>query len=323
MAVKIAVIGECMVELAQRSTGMTRGFGGDTLNTAVYLSRVDPALTVHYVTALGTDSMSRDMLTQWQKEGIHTDLVQRRADKLPGLYLIETDGSGERTFHYWRSDAAARYWLQGDAALQVCQQLPQFDYLYLSGISLAILDEADRHKLFALLAECRAGGTRILFDNNYRPRLWQSQHAAQAAYGAMLALTDIAFLTQDDEDALWGLASPEAVLARTRQAGVEEIVIKRGAEPCLILKGNQQYSVAAMPLAKDAVRDTTAAGDSFSAGYLAMRLAGQSAVAAAHYAHQLAGTVIQYPGAIIPAAVMPVAPLSSALSSEVHHANIA
>lgn len=56
MSKKIAVIGECMIELSQKGADVQRGFGGDTLNTSVYIARqVDSAaLAVHYVTALGT-----------------------------------------------------------------------------------------------------------------------------------------------------------------------------------------------------------------------------------------------------------------------------
>lgn len=114
----IAVIGECMIELSQKGTDLNRGFGGDTLNTAVYIARQVNAdkLGVHYVTALGTDSFSTEMVAAWQKEGVKTDLIQRLDNKLPGLYFIETDDSGERTFYYWRNDAAARYWLDSPEA---------------------------------------------------------------------------------------------------------------------------------------------------------------------------------------------------------------
>lgn len=62
MSKKIAVIGECMIELSQKGAEVSRGFGGDTLNTSVYIARqVAPeVLTVNYVTALGrTASASR------------------------------------------------------------------------------------------------------------------------------------------------------------------------------------------------------------------------------------------------------------------------
>lgn len=42
------------------------------------------------------------------------------------------------------------------------------------------------------------------FDNNYRPRLWSSKEETQQVYQQMLECTNIAFLTLDDEDALWG-----------------------------------------------------------------------------------------------------------------------
>ncbi|MGE4800387.1 sugar kinase [Yersinia hibernica] len=307
----IAVIGECMIELSQKGSDLSRGFGGDTLNTAVYVARQVPqqALNVHYVTALGTDSFSNEMLNAWQQENIDTSLIQRLDNKLPGLYVIETDSTGERTFYYWRNDAAARFWLSSPQADEICQRLEKFDYLYLSGISLAILDNASRQRLLQLLRACRANGGKVIFDNNYRPRLWQSKEETQQAYRAMLACTDIAFLTLDDEDMLWGEKPLEQVIERTQDLGVSEIVIKRGADSCIVWVKEgfeaHQYDVPAVKLPKEKVVDTTAAGDSFSAGYLAVRLTGGSAHDAAVRGHLTASTVIQYRGAIIPLAAMP------------------
>ena len=309
MSKKIAVIGECMIELSQKGAEVSRGFGGDTLNTSVYIARqVAPeALTVNYVTALGTDSFSQQMLEAWQSEHIDTSLIQRMENRLPGLYYIETDDTGERTFYYWRNEAAAKFWLESEDAAAICEALSTFDYLYLSGISLAILSPTSREKLLSLLRECRANGGKVIFDNNYRPRLWASREETQQVYQQMLQCTDIAFLTLDDEDALWGEKPVEDVIARTQAAGVSEVVIKRGAEPCLVaITGEAVVEVPAVKLAKEKVIDTTAAGDSFSAGYLAVRLTGGTPEAAAQRGHLTASTVIQYRGAIIPREAMPV-----------------
>lgn len=309
MSKKIAVIGECMIELSQKGAEVSRGFGGDTLNTSVYIARqVAPeALTVNYVTALGTDSFSQQMLEAWQSEHIDTSLIQRMENRLPGLYYIETDDTGERTFYYWRNEAAAKFWLESEDAAAICEALSTFDYLYLSGISLAILSPTSREKLLSLLRECRANGGKVIFDNNYRPRLWVSREETQQVYQQMLQCTDIAFLTLDDEDALWGAKPVEDVIARTQAAGVSEVVIKRGAESCLVaITGEAVVEVPAVKLAKEKVIDTTAAGDSFSAGYLAVRLTGGTPEAAAQRGHLTASTVIQYRGAIIPREAMPV-----------------
>ena len=309
MSKKIAVIGECMIELSQKGAEVSRGFGGDTLNTSVYIARqVAPeALSVDYVTALGTDSFSQQMLEAWQNEHVGTALIQRMENRLPGLYYIETDSTGERTFYYWRNEAAAKFWLESEDAAAICEALSTFDYLYLSGISLAILSPTSREKLLSLLRECRANGGKVIFDNNYRPRLWASREETQQVYQQMLQCTDIAFLTLDDEDALWGEKPVEDVIARTQAAGVSEVVIKRGAESCLVaITGEAAIEVPAVKLAKEKVIDTTAAGDSFSAGYLAVRLTGGTPEAAAQRGHLTASTVIQYRGAIIPREAMPV-----------------
>jgi len=308
MSRKIAVIGECMIELSQKGAEVNRGFGGDTLNTSVYIARqVDAdALAVNYVTALGTDNFSQQMLDAWQSENVDISLTQRMENRLPGLYYIETDSTGERTFYYWRNEAAAKFWLESDSAAHICETLAHFDYLYLSGISLAILSPESREKLFSLLRECRANGGKVIFDNTYRPRLWARREEPQQVYTRMLACPDIAFLTLDDEDALWGEKPVDEVIARTQAAGVSEVVIKRGADSCLVaVAGEATVEVPAVKLAKEKVIDTTAAGDSFSAGYLAVRLTGGTPEAAAQRGHLTASTVIQYRGAIIPREAMP------------------
>lgn len=304
----IAVIGECMIELSQKGTDVKRGFGGDTLNTSVYIARLvnADALSVHYVTALGTDSFSEDMLGSWQQEGVKTNLIQRMENRLPGLYYIETDNTGERTFYYWRNEAAARYWLESADSERICRELANFDYLYLSGISIAILSKESRQRLLGLLQACRENGGKVIFDNNYRPRLWAGKEETQQAYRDILSHTDIAFLTLDDEDMLWGKQPVDDVVERTRGWGVKEIVIKRGADSCLVITGeDERLDVPAIKLPKEKVVDTTAAGDSFSAGYLAVRLTGGDAASAARCGHLTASTVIQYRGAIIPLEAMP------------------
>jgi len=313
----IFVIGECMIELQRDGSGLAYRFGGDTLNAAVYLARLidREKFAVAYVTALGTDAISGEMCAAWEKEGIATQWVQRLPDKLPGMYMIETDPDGERRFHYWRNDSAARYWLTGPQAPAVREALSAAPYIYLSGISLAILSPTDRELLFDTIAACRQRGGKVVFDNNYRPRLWPDRKTAVASYRRVLEMTDIALLTLDDEEALYGTAATdlttastveaatESAITRARLLGVREVVVKRGAASCIVQAGEQRFE--AEPERVAAVVDTTAAGDSFGAAYLAVRLAGGAALDAARAGHRLAATVIQHRGAIIPIEAMP------------------
>jgi len=306
---RIASIGECMIELSETADAggqMRRTFGGDTLNTAVYLARslgetpapAHPA-SVHYVTALGDDPFSAEMLAAWHDEGIDTGLVFRLPGRLPGLYIIRTDAAGERTFHYWRSAAAARELLRAEQAESLASALSGFDLVYLSGITLGILDGESRQRLFALLEALKHAGCRIAFDTNHRPRLWQGRAEAQEAVTRVLGLAAIALPTFDDEAALFDDPDPEATARRLHGLGVAEVVVKCGAAACLVSLHGQQARVAAETVARPV--DTTAAGDSFNAAYLAARLGGEDPQAAAAAGHRLAARVIAHKGAIIPA----------------------
>ncbi len=303
--INVAIIGECMVELQKKDGQLQQTFGGDTLNTALYLSRLTKGhdINVSYVTALGEDDFSAEMLKLWKEEGICTEHVLRIKDKNPGIYYIETDDTGERSFHYWRNEAAAKYMFEQQESNILIDHLYSFDAVYLSGITLAILTPTGRDKLMAFLTEFKQRGGKVFFDNNFRPRLWADKEQAVECYAQMLKLTDTALLTFDDEQDLYGDEHLEQCIQRTSDAGVKEIVIKRGAKDCLVVEGESANYVAPKPVSK--IVDTTAAGDSFSAGFLAKRLTGGNAVDSAYNGHCMAGEVIQHKGAIIPRTEMP------------------
>jgi len=296
----VAAIGECMVELSPRPGGLYGlGFGGDTLNTSIYLARLGVA--VDYLTALGDDPFSEDMLSSWTAEGVGTGAVRRKPGRLPGLYLIQTDGTGERRFHYWRDQAPARELFAESGS----PDLTGYRWIYLSGISLSLYGEAGRKRLHETIDAARAAGARVAFDLNYRPRGWPSASAAAAAMDAMLSRCDLALPSLDDAIALYGSGQARALLDRFRALGPGEVVLKQGPGAALLANGETTAEVPAAPVAT--VVDTTAAGDSFNAGYLAARIAGASPVDAAVSGHRLAAAVIGHPGAIIPRAAMPAA----------------
>ena len=304
---RVVCFGECMLELQGEAFGtMHQTFGGDTLNTAVYLARCGAAsgLQVDYATALGDDPLSTGLLQRWQAEGLGTGLVRRLAGRMPGLYLIEVDNSGERRFSYWRDQAAARAYFDtadGDTPLE--RQADTIDAIYFSGISLAILPPAGRERLLKVAHGLRERGALVAFDNNYRPRLWPDVAQARASFAAACQVASLALMTLDDEMALHDQASAAAQLQATLAMPCPEVVVKRGAGSTLVRSGQAALvEVATEPVAR--VVDTTAAGDSFAGAYLAARLGGASAAAAAAAGNRLAARVVQHRGALIPLAAM-------------------
>lgn len=292
-------IGECMIELSEMADGrFARSYGGDTLNTALYLARLGVA--VDYATALGDDAWSDELLASWQAEGVGTHLVARLPGRVPGLYIIQTDAKGERRFSYWRDSAPARDLFKAREAAAIVAALGDYDLLYASGITLSLYGEDGRQRLFEVIDRARERGRRFAFDTNFRPRGWPDRDAATAAYRAALARTDILLASVEDLALLFGDDGERVFLDA---ATPSERVLKLAAPACRVIGAGVDTVIHAPPVAR--VVDTTAAGDSFAAAYLAARLAGRSLKDAARAGHRLAGAVVGHPGAIIPAAAMP------------------
>jgi 2-dehydro-3-deoxygluconokinase len=304
---RAACIGECMIELREEADGrLARAYGGDTLNTGVYMARL--GLPVDYVTALGDDAFSDEMVAGWRAEGVGTDRVLRLVNRVPGLYVIQTDAAGERRFSYWRDSAPARDIFDRPETPALVEALAGYDLLYFSGITLSLYGETGRARLYDALDRVRARGGRVAFDTNFRPRGWPDRALAQTAYGEALKRADIALASTEDLGLLFGEDGPAAdgaeAMARLTASPPAELVLKQPDLSCRIVAADGlDRTVAAKPVAR--VIDTTAAGDSFAAAYLAHRLAGADPVAAAEAGHALAGVVVGYPGALIPRAAMP------------------
>lgn len=304
---RIACIGECMVEMQEHSQSLySMTFGGDSANTAVYLARVlrNTKHKVDYITALGDDPYSDQMMTFLTDEGVGMDKVAQLQGQMPGLYFIRTDDAGERSFYYYRSAAAARSMFLDSSGQALLKSVAGYDWVYVTGISLSILDEAQRAALIDTLTAARKQGLKVAFDGNYRPRGWPNIDTVRRTFTDFLGITDMAMVTFGDEQAVHGDATPQACLTRLRRAGVGEGAIKLDRLGCLAFNGDGAVNVPVTRQIATPV-DTTAAGDSFNAAYLASRIRGLSPDAAGHNGNTLAGTVIQHKGAVIPSASMP------------------
>lgn len=294
----IACIGEVMIELVPEDGDKLRmGVAGDSFNTAVYLKRaLGETHDISFVTALGTDSFSDRIIQEIEGHRLNTRSVPRRVDKLPGIYAINTDPKGERSFTYWRSDSAART-LFAERYPEELDLLQGFGLVFLSGITLAILPPDARDRLIGALDRFRAAGGRVAYDSNHRPKLWDSRKTAQDINWAMWQRADIALPSVDDEQAIFGDPSENSVLDRLRGLGCRDGALKRGAQgPRALIPDIPAQAYAPAPR----VVDTTAAGDSFNAGFLAARLTGSDVAGALQRGHDLASRVIGAKGAILP-----------------------
>lgn len=305
---KCVCLGEGMVEISGRPGAMTLRYGGDVMNTAVYLSRL--GAPCRFVTALGADPYSEGMLAMLADERIETDAVLRDERRMPGLYVISTDAKGERSFAYWRSDSAARaYFHSGRFLPDLDREMEDAKMLYFSGITLSLMTADGVADLCVRAARWRDRGAEIAFDPNYRPAGWASEADAQRAMEAVAAVAGVLLPTLDDDTRLFGGNSLEACAERWRSWGADIVAVKGGAEGAFV--SSDGFAGRVSPPAPVKPVDTTGAGDSFNAGFLATLLAGGTPERAAKKGNALAGRVIQCEGAIAPRTAMPAEAVSN------------
>jgi 2-dehydro-3-deoxygluconokinase len=296
---RVISIGEVMVELSLAGAGQgVLGYAGDTYNTAVYLARLGH--DVAYATVLGADDpFSAGIVDAIAAEGMDAGLIRRVEGRVPGLYAIERDANGERRFFYWRGEAPVRQFAELADQAALTQAAKAADLTYFSAITLAVIGESGRSKLAELAGAAKAVG----FDLNYRARLWADVETARAAIEQAAMGARFVSASAEDLDALclgdeaperWAAAGAEVV---HRQHDHSLRILTPDAEPMRIAPGETVKP-----------RDTTGAGDSFNAGYLAARLDGASPEDAVAAGRKLAGVVVQHIGAIIPRETMPEAP---------------
>jgi 2-dehydro-3-deoxygluconokinase len=293
---RVVCIGECMVELRPAGDDLyRRGFAGDVYNTAVYLKRSNPKLDVQFATVTGVDPLSKTMRQAWAGEGVGDALAPADPGGRPGLYMIELDARGERSFRYWRGESAARGWARALAPRVRKGAFDGASLVYLSGISLAILPPEDRVLALELVRELKSRVGLIAFDPNLRPALWGELSKARAAFEAMAPLADILLPSRQDLELLFGDVDIEWMARRLSDLGAAEFAITAEADGCLVHRGRSEWIDA--PRVEQVV-DTSGAGDSFNGAYLGARLSGKSPGAAARAGLGLAAYVVTQPGAI-------------------------
>jgi 2-dehydro-3-deoxygluconokinase len=296
----IVVLGECMVEFSPdvQEGSFKQSFAGEVYNTAVYLKRLLKESTeVSILTAVGNDTMSDLMVDDFLSNSIDTSLVKRVNDRQAGAYLILTTAQGERSFVYWRDTSAAKVTISELSEKDRSKLVNQCDLFYFSGISIAILDQNERESFWQLVSDLRNAGTQIVFDSNFRSRLWQSHDDAKQQFAQAFTFSNIVFAGVEDFFLLYTLDKFSSIDNFFNDYSIDELIIKNGADGVFYRSATEQFIVGINPV--DNVIDTTSAGDSFNSAFINAKMKQSSAVEAVKEGCRLSACIIQHKGAII------------------------
>ena len=149
--------------------------GGAEANVAVALAHFGN--TVALISVLPDNALGSAALGEMRRHGVDTTRVRRGAGRM-GLYFLET-GAMHRPSDvlYDRADSAFARAAAQDYDWPAL--LAGANVLHLSGVTPAVSENAARAVLQAAQAARRLG-IRVVFDGNFRGKLWQARGAEPA-----------------------------------------------------------------------------------------------------------------------------------------------
>ena len=286
--------------LENNSSNIKINFGGDTYNSAVYFSRLTNNKTnTFYSTALGKDNFSKKMISRFKNENIKCDYIRTDGENPPGLYSIEINEKGERSFSYWRDQSPSKYIFLGSKGKKLVKDINNADVFYYTGISAGILDEKQRKDLIKIGSTATICG----FDFNYRSQLHYNKKVSQLLFNEINNRVDIHFVSFDDARELFKIKNPVEIFEIINEK--KNLILIR-YKNSIIFK-NKQQEIKTVTVPHGEVVDTTAAGDAFNGSFLAIMNNNKNVPVEENIliSHSVTREVIKHRGAIISKNKMP------------------
>ena len=265
MTINVLCIGDVMLDVIARINVSPQkiNFGSDTAsristssggaagNVAAWLTRTDARSTI--VSHVGDDPAGAAIIAEFDALGVsHGDLVI--PGETSGVVVVLVDSSGERTMF---PDKGANSRL----TVTDLPDLDAFQAVYISGY--ALLNPLARDGVLAMIEKIKADGLPIYFDP---ASVGAMKDVADKELHNWFSMMDVLFLNEEESIYLTGSVDIERALNYLLDFS-QVVVIKRGSAGA-IAKARGFDSIS-LPAVAATVVDTTGAGDSFAAGFIA------------------------------------------------------
>ena len=292
--IDFAIIGECLIELTSNGTlaessTLNKYFGGDTVTTAITLSRLGGH--VFYITKVGNDGFSEFILSSLQKENIDTSLIKTN-DEQNGMYIISNTQAKKELLYYKRKTAATKLSID-DLSEEYIKNLK---LIYSTGI-VQSLSASARELVREGFKTAKENEVLTAYDPNYTS-CFMSSGDTKELMEEIVDYTDIIFLSlKSDAVRLYEIDSIDKAMKYFWDKGVKIVVIKSHIDNGYYTGYNGSITFNDFYNTTKAV-DVTASGDVFNGGFLYAITNGYSPFEATKFASVVSGLQTQNYGAI-------------------------
>lgn len=247
--------------------------GGSSAITAFNLARL--GASVSFAGVIGQDSFGRFVEEKLGAAGVDIRALIRTAEGKTGVTIWYSAGKQRAGVTYPGTIALLEASHVSEQLLKSARHLHVGAYFLQSGLHAGAAEVFSRAKGLGLTTS---------LDCNYDPaERWNSN------LKKVLKYTDLFFPNEDEALRLSGKTDAKAA-ARELASLARTVVVKRGAEGVLVANGSEEFEIPAIAVE---VVDTTGAGDSFNAGFLAQFLRGRDIKTSAEAGIQAAARNIQ------------------------------
>lgn len=287
----LGCLGEGMIELGLATTGdsVLLGYGGDAANTAVMAASL--GAPARFYGRVGNDALGRRLAAFWRSRGVDLTGMKVDAEAPTGLYVNEVNASGVHRFDYHRTGSSGSRYDVADVAAASFGDLAN---LHVTGVSVSVSDTLSQ-AVDQAVRRAREMGASLSFAVNFRARLAPDRRRLLS----LLDMADIAFVSLEDADALYGPGNRESVEVALAARPGAETILTLGADGAVGWANGERFEASTAPIA---IADTAGAGDALSGAYLAGRLSGlepkpalELGVAVARHSTAARGCALSYP----------------------------
>ena len=292
--IDIAIIGECLIELSANGTlaetsTLNKYFGGDTVTTAVTLSRLGGGVT--YLTKVGNDGFKEFILTALQKEGVDTSLITVNEEQ-NGMYIVSHTLDKKEVLYYKRKTAATKLSVE-DINLDVISKLKM---IYTTGVVQSI-SASSRELVRESFKLAKENDVLTAYDPNYSSCFMNSTDTKEFLE-EIVDYTDIIFMSlKNDITNLYDLNSVDKIMHYFWDKGVKIVVIKSHVDNGYYTGYKGDITFTEFYNSQRAI-DVTASGDVFNGGFLYALSNGYTPADASKFASVVSGLQTQNYGAI-------------------------